>query len=318
MKQHIFLQSTLGIAIGFAVAAFTPQVQAGEPQIEQARSFENSRNPVGPSTAKAVGFKNEDVALRSPGDQDLGEQWMLKYKEKQKPFSLSADIAGYATNNVALTERGTRRDQFMVGQVAASYQPKITENLLAEFTFRQAFFRYNHFDQLDFDSQNAGAGLTYLAPSLWNLTFFGRYNYNRVLDAREEDEIFTNHTLTAGFQKSFVISRAHYLYAGYASQFGFADPIGAQRDEHGAYAGYHVNLTRTFQSDFFYRAAWFNYSKGDRDDLNQTLSGSFQYFFTKWLYAYTSASLIINNSNKNLLDYNSFNGAIGLSANFKF
>ena len=268
--------------------------------------------------SNAVKFKNNDVAPRSPGDQDLGEQWMLKFKEKEKPFSLFTDFAGYATNNVALTENGTKRDQFLVGQVAASYQPKITANLLAEFTFREAFFRYNHFDQLDFDSQNAGAGLSYLAPNLWNLAFFGRYNYNRVLDAINEDEILTNHTLTAGFQKSFVLSRAHYLYAGYASQFGFANPIAAQRDEHGAYAGYHVNLTRTFQGDFFYRIAVFDYAKGGRVDLDETINGSFQYYFTKWLYAYTSASLIINNSNKNLLDYNAFNGAVGISANFKF
>src|SRR5688500_6968193 len=133
MRQHAFLQITLRLATGLVFAASIPTVQAGDPQIEQARTIDNTRNPAGPSTNKGVGFKNEEVAMRSPGDQDLGEQWMLKYKEKEKPFSLSADIAGFATDNVALTELGTQRDQFMVGQVAASYQPKITENLLAEF-----------------------------------------------------------------------------------------------------------------------------------------------------------------------------------------
>ena len=286
--------------------------------IDRARNFENSRSPDPIRDGPGFSLLTGDVAPSSPGDQDLGEQWLLKYKEKERPFMLVGDFAGFATNNVALTKNGTQRDQFIVGQIAASYQPKLTSQLLAEFTFRQAFFRYRRFTELDFDSQNMGAGLTYLPAGLWNIAFYGRYNYNRLLDAREENEIFTNHSLTLGLQKAFVLSRAHYFYAGYASQLGIAHPRASERDEHGAYAGYHLNVTRALQGDFFYRLAWFDYAKGGRDDLNQTVSSSLQFYFTKWLYAYASASLVFNNSNKAFLDYNAFSPAVGLNATLKF
>lgn len=308
------------LAASLSLAGASP-LHAGveiQSSIDRARNFENSRSPDPIRDGPGFSPMNGEVAPGSPGDQDLGEQWLLKYKEKERPFMLVADFAGFATNNVALTKNGTHRDQFLVGQIAASYQPKLTSQLLAEFTYRQAFFRYRRFTELDFDSQNMGAGLTYLPAGLWNIAFYGRYNYNRLLDAREENEIFTNHSLTLGLQKAFVLSRAHYFYAGYASQLSIARPRLSQRDEHGAYAGYHVNLTRALQGDFFYRIAWFDYAEGGRNDLNQTVSSSFQYYFTKWLYAYASASLVVNNSNRPLLDYNSFSPAVGLNATLKF
>lgn len=317
MTQPYCSKRSLHVVLGLLSLAAAPLLRAGQP-IEQARNFENSHSPEPIRDGPGFSLMTGDVAPSSPGDQDLGEQWLLKYKEKERPFILVADFAGYATNNVALTEKGTHKDQFIVGQIGASYQPKISANLLAEFTFRQAFFRYHRFTEVDFDSQNMGAGLTYLAPRLWNIAFYGRYNYNRILDADREDEIFTNHSLTIGLQKAFVLSRAHYFYTGYASQFSFGFPDDAVRDEHGAYAGYHVNLTRALQADFYYRIALFSYTQGGREDLNQTVSSSVQYYFTKWLYAYASASFVVNNSNRDLLDYDAFSPALGLNATLKF
>ena len=307
----------LAACVSFSAGAIS-MVHAGDPQIDQVRNIDNSKSPLSPQSSPALELTSGVTAPASPGDQDLGDQWLLKYKEKDHPFLLSADIAGFATNNVALTKNGTQRDQFLVMQVAAVYQPRLTENLSADFSFRQAFFQYNRFSVLDFESQTAGIGLTYLSPKLYNIAFFARYNYNRLLDGRQLDEIYTNHSFTLGFQKALVISRAHYFYAGYASLIGIVDPIAAQRDEHGAYAGYHVNLTRSLQADFFYRAALYSYTDDHRNDLNQTITGSLQYYFTQWLYAYASASLTLDSSNRGALDYNAFTSSVGLSANFKF
>jgi len=311
LTHRTFLPHTLAVLL---LGTVLP-LRAG---VELSRNFENSRIPARIADGPGLSLQNNDVAPASPGDQDLGEQWLLKFKEKERPFVLMADFAGYATNNVSLVERGTYRDQFLVGQAAVSYQPKITESLLAEFTFRQAFFRYRRFTELDFDSQNMGSGLTYVAPRLWNVAFYGRYNYNRILDAREQNEVFTSHTFTMGLQKSLILSRAHYFYAGYASQLGISHPVSAERNEHGAYAGYHVNLTRSLQADLYYRAALFDYSEGRRRDWNQTASSSLQYYFTKWLYGYGSASFATNDSNRLGLGYDAFTAALGLNATVKF
>lgn len=303
-----------GLLCALIMLSFT---RAGEQQIEQARMYENSRKPV--LDTDPSGVVSTEMAPGSPGDnRDLGEQWLLKYQEKVRPFELALYVDGYHTNNVALTENNTESDQFLVGEIAARYEHQFGNNLLADITLRQLFFRYNEFTDLDFDSQNAGAGLTWLVPSLWDISFFGRYNYNRLLEADSHDEIFTNHALIAGFQKAFVISRAHYFYAGYSSQFSFAHPQISERNEHGAYAGYHVNLTRALQGDFFYRAAWFHYTEQSRNDLNQTISADVQYFFTKWLNVHASASLTIDNSDTDRFDYTAFTCGAGIACSFKF
>ena len=161
MIQPNFLKRTSCVLAGLLCFDGASLLQAGKP-IEQARNVENSRSPEHGRDGRGFSLMTGDVVPSSPGDRDLGEQWLLKPEEKERPLILVGDIAGYATNNVALTENGTHKDQFIVGQIAASYQPKIAENLLAEITFRQAFIRYHQFTELNFDSQDMGAGLTCL------------------------------------------------------------------------------------------------------------------------------------------------------------
>lgn len=317
MMQPHFHNKAFCILLGILGLDGASLLQAGKP-IDQAQNSETSRNPEHARGLPGFSWLPGDAAPGSPGDKDLGEQRLLNYQEKEKPFILTGDSAGYATNNAGLTESGTHKDQFLVGQIAVGYQPAITGSLRAEFSFREAFFRYHRFSELDFDSQDMGAGLTYRPVNLWNISFYGRYNYNRLLDAKDENEIFTNHSLTIGAQKTFALSHAHYLYAGYASQFGIGHPRNAERNEHGAFVGYHVDLARALQGDLFYRIAGFDYAEGGRHDLNQTATGSFQYQLAKWLYLYASATFSINDSNRPLLSYKAFSPGAGLNATFKF
>lgn len=317
MTQQPHRKCARGIAAGLLLIASAPMLLSA-PIVDQARNFRTGPPVQLPPADSEGGLTLTEAAPASPGDQDLGEQRLFKYKEKVRQFTFSMDFGGFATSNVALVENGALDDQFLVGQISLGYQSKIAENLFADVSFREAFFRYNRIPALDFDSQTLGAGLTYVAPSLWNLAFFGRYSYNRLLDATDHDEIFTNHAFTVGFQKTFQISRAHYFYAGYASQFGIGHPVAFERDEHGAFFGYHAELSRSLEGDLFYRIAAYDYSNGGRTDLNETLNCSVQYKFTKWLRAYASASLVLNNSNRDGLDYDAFTAGVGLTASFKF
>lgn len=257
------------------------------------------------------------VAPSSPGDPDLGEQVILKRREKVRPFTLSADVSGFFTNNAALTNEFKVDDFFLAAQAAVSYQPRITSSLFGEVTVRQGFFRYAQYDELDFDSLNVGGGLTYVLRPLWNTALSVRYNYNRLTDGSEHDEFFRNHTVTVGLLKTFELSKAHYLYAGASAIFAWSDPKPAERDEYGIFGGYRVNLTRALAADAYYRLAYFDYS-GGRDDWNQTLAVALRCNLTRALSVSASASLGFNNSNQNVFDYDVFNAGLSVAGSVSF
>lgn len=304
--------SVLVLAAGWAHAQTLDDATRSEP----ARQFHYSD------------FRRDDAAAQlathpaleapsSPGDPDLGQQVILKKPEKAQPFSAYATFSGYYTSNAALTDRDTTDDFFGVGEIGVSYLPRISKDLTAEVTVRQADFRYADLDELDFESLNAGAGLTYIARPLWDLAFSLRYNYNRLTDGNDHREFFKNQTLSLSVLKTFSFSKAHYGYVGYSSVFGWSDPVAPQRDEHGVFLGYRANLTRALSADLYYRVAYFDYVNA-RHDWNQTLVAMLKLDVTRWLSVSVSTSGGWNNSNRNVFDYAAFNAGFSLGAAVTF
>lgn len=306
--------TTASMVAVFQPYAFCINVEGS--RVEQARAVRAQ-----PLTAESFGSSQDRVAREqapsSPGDADLGQQVILKRREKVEPLTAAMSIGGFATNNAALSHDNAEHDFFLVGDALVSYQRRLTKDLLGDLSVRQSVFRYDRFDELDFESLNIGGGVTYVAHSLWDMAFSIRYNFNRLTDGSKHDEFFKNHTLTLGAFKTFPLAKAHYLYAGYASTFGWSDPVAPQRDEHGLYGGYHLNATRSLSADLFYRAAYFDYVN-NRDDINQTVAASLKYEPTKWLNVTLSTSLGFNNSNRNQFDYNVLNGGGTLAASIRF
>ena len=138
-------------------------------------------------------------------------------------------------------------------------------------SLRYTTFRYNQYRQLDFNSVDASAGVSYHAEKLGGIDMFARYGFNELIGAKTDDVFFTNHTVLLGVQKTVPFSQAHYAYIGATGQFGFADPEQSERSELSAYAGYHLRATRNLEVDLLYRYAWLRYTEGDRADHNQTL-----------------------------------------------
>lgn len=287
----------------------------GQARADQARRFEASEPGVGPQFRTRA----TDVAPipSTPGDDDLGEQWILKEKEKYEAFRIFGDTTLLYTSNAALSRTNELSDALFVGQVGASWVPKITDRLQAEVTVRQSFFRYGEFDVLDFNSLNAGAGMTYVMPRLWDIAVFARYNYNWLTDT-DGNEIFHNNTLTIGLQKAFVLTRSHYFYVGYFSEFGWADPEVAERDEHTLYGGYHLDITRSLAADIGGTAAIYDYSEVDRTDLNLGLNFSLRWEIVKNVSLVGSASFATNISDRSVFDYDVLNAGGGLAVSFKF
>jgi hypothetical protein len=305
------------VASGFLTGAASHGQEAGvaAARVEQAQRFRIGESSRAESRRRLDGVVDDIPA--TPGDPDLGQQVILRKREKVTPFTLFANTSAFYTNNAALTDEFTVDDYFFVAEAGVSYQRQIVRDLYAETTIRQAVFRYAEYEALDFESLNVGAGLTYIVRPLWGIALTARYNYNRLTDGQEHDEFFTNQTLTLNVLKTFELSKAHYFYAGYSSVFGWSDPVAPQRDEHGIFAGYRANLTRSLAAEVFYRGAYFDYVN-DRGDWNQTLALSFRWEPAKWISLSLSASLGFNNSNRDVFDYEVFNGGLGLAGNITF
>lgn len=250
---------------------------------------------------------------------DLGVQLILKPKERLRYWRLFGETSGFHTNNVGLAKHDTHDDAYLFSEIGVRYERKLFGALSAEATVRQGLFRYDEFRQQDFENLNAGAGLGYELKKLWGSTLFTRYNFERLTNDELGNELFRNHTISVGLQKSFTWKGSNSIYVGYVSIFGFAEPSASERDEHALFAGAQMKLTQRLAADLYYRLALFDYHHLDgRHDLNQTLVGSLTYYFTQWLSLNASVSYAMDRSNQSRFDYNAITTGGGLALKFQF
>jgi hypothetical protein len=259
----------------------------------------------------------EGEAVETPGDLDLGVQLIVKPKERAHLLRLFATTQAYYTDNVRLTNYNPQSDAYLFTEVGARYEGKLTDELNFEATVRQAFFRYDEFSRFDFESLNAGAGISYKLPQHPDLMFFSRYNCERLTTDDLSDEFFLNQTVSVGLQKSWVTPGSSLYYTGYASSFGFADSSAAERDEHGLYGGAHWQLTECIEADLYGRLAFFDYDSGQHD-VNYMLVPSLTYRFSPWCELNASLSYVLNQSNRNRFDYDAFTAGGGLGLKVQF
>lgn len=256
--------------------------------------------------------------LGSPDDA-FGAQQILKRERREQPFSAYTEIAGFVTNNVALSRKDPQQDTFLVATFGLGYQKSLAQNLQFDVAARGAVFRYQEYSTLDFNSIDTGAGLTWTPPQLGGVALYARYNYTNLVSRQSGDTFFENHTLTLGGQKAWSFSRAHGAFVGAAAQWGFADPELAQRDEYSLYAGYQLQATRHLQASLFYRYGWYVYrEEGDRRDHNNSLSLNLRYEFNPYLSVSASSFLGLNSSNQEVFDYDVWNNGLSLGVSLKF
>ncbi len=298
-----------------ALAAGVLPVLGQIPQVDQSQVLGPPPEQQQPPESRSLGELSTGVAPKSPGDPDLGEQVILKRQQKSTPWLFSADTSINYTSNIALADKGARGDTFFLGQLALSYQRKVIENLFFETTVSQGFFKYDRFPAFDFDTLNAGTGLTYFAKGI---AFSARYNYNRLTDGAQHDEFFRQHSVTLGAQKTISVNSAFFAYFGATARFNWNEPLVTQRDEYSIYVGGRVALTRTLTFDAFYRAGVFNYNFQSRTDVNQTLALSLRYQPRPWFAVTASSSFGLNLSNRDTFDYKVANTGLTLGVQFKF
>ncbi|MEA3187614.1 MAG: hypothetical protein QOD99_1444 [Chthoniobacter sp.] len=311
-----FRRGWLGPLIGLLCATS----QAAEPvesRIEQARQFRATETGSGSGSSGTV-LATGAEGTAGAENESFGSQQILRRQEKLHPFNAFAEVSAFYTNNVALSHRNGVGDAFLVPTFGLSYQRPITDALRAEFTLKGGVYRYNKFTELDFESVDAGGGLTYQLHSLGNVEVFARYNFTELISADSGDEFFQGHTLTFGVQKAIAFSRAHGIYAGVAATLNKADPAAAERNEYGIFAGYHLQATRHLSSDLLYRLNFQHYWDTSRQDLNNALSLTLRYDVADWLNVSASTYFSTNASNDSAFSYDVFNAGGGLGANIRF
>ena len=188
-------------------------------------------------------------APATPGDSDLGAQFIIPQGEPIRPWQLFGSAAEFFTTNATLSRANKQGDGYFFGDFGARYESKLWDSVGFEAVVRESLFRYHSLTALNFNSLNASAAVFHNLDSLWDITLFGRYNFEWDTDSRAGRDLYTAHTLTIGAQKNFAWQGGNFIYVGYSSIFAWAQQFAAQRNEHSLYLGAQTHLTRSLDAD---------------------------------------------------------------------
>lgn len=283
--------------------------------IEQARLFQ--KTPTATNTAVNANGTPLPETDTSSDDDSFGAQVLLKNKEQVPTLFLSADTSVFYTNNAALTRRDETSDAFFVTDAAASWTPRIAPRVEAQVAVHASIFRYDRTSALDFEDFGAGAGLAWNPQNFYGVGLFARYDFTQLLN-RHSDKILSDHQISVGAQKSFALSRAQAFTTGLVASAGISDPHSAQRDQFGAFVGYHCGLSRALEADLTYRIALYRYNSGGRADVNQVVAGNLRYHFNKSFEADAFLTFGDNRSNHSVFDYAAFTSGGGVALRLRF
>ena len=303
----------------------TVLILAGQPTQGQAPpgSAQNRAQLLGrqpyPGPSATPGAETESYPVTSPNDKDIGEQQILKRVEEYKPFTISIYSPFYWTSNAALVSRGEQDDVLVAPGVTLMYEPRITNTLYGQVGVVQQFFFYNQLTELNFASLDVIAGLHYYLPQFHNLSLRGYYDYNRLTDTDNFDEIFVDHSIILNAELPFRIARAQKLLAGVALNLSFeGNPESPRRNNYSLYGNYEVALSRFFFLDAGFQFVVRDYYSGDRTDVNEILSVSANYRVRDWLTLSALSSFAWNQSNHSVFDYSVANIGGGVALTLKF
>ena len=265
-------------------------------------------------TAEVQGY-----AVPSPNEKDIGEQQILKRREEYNPFTISVYSPFYWTSNAALVSRGEQDDVLVAPGVTLMYQPRITKTLYAQVGVVQQFFFYDQLTELNFASLDVIAGLLYYLPQFHNLSLRGYYDYNRLTDTDNFDELFVNNSIILNAELPFRIARAQQIFLGLNLNLSFyGNPESPRRNNYSLYGNYDLALSRSFSLDAGFQFVVRDYYSGDRTDINEILSLSANYRIRDWLTLSALSSFAWNQSNHSVFEYSVANIGGGIALTLKF
>jgi hypothetical protein len=300
----------------WAVVVFAPTAhgQQAVSSINQARLFTTpSASAVAP--VEPTGAAAEDSS--GAEDDSFGAQIVLKNQQRVPPLTLYANTSVFYTTNVDLAPQHTRGDAFLIADAGVAWRRALSQTLLADAVLGGSVFRYNRASELDFERLATGTGLTWAIPGGRGAVAFGRYDFTELLD-KEGAELLRDHAFTAGAQKVFTFSRPHSLSLGIFGVGGISTPNSQEREQAGAFGGYHLQFSRSVGADLLCRYAAQFYTENGRVDHNQTVALALSWTVTAWLRMDALVSAVRNDSNRPAFEYDALNsgGSVRLSARF--
>lgn len=265
-------------------------------------------------------LEEENVfAPSSRGDDDIGQQLILKEVAKDQFFRAFADTFILWTDNAANVPAGEREDSFYGGRVGVGWQPRIGSRTYADFSLTQQIVRYAEFEVLDFESLDAAASLMHVSPALGNTLFFGSIVYNRITGDEFSQDLFNSTSVRVGAQKSFLINRRNSIHLSVLGDWDLDTDVDQLfRDEYIGDVAWNFKILRTLTLTLNYRYTWLEYRRVDRGDALQFAAATLSWQPKKWLEIYTTLNFAANNSNVPAFDYETTSAGGGFGVRIKF
>lgn len=259
-------------------------------------------------------------APESPGDEDIGQQLILKRNEKTQAFAVLLDSGLYFTDNAAQVHRGAKEDWFYAGGGAISWQPRITKRIYGNVSVAEHWYRYNQYGVLDYESGEAAAGIIVLMPEIWNTIWNFNYYYQRITQGIDNDAVYQTHNVNAGVQKSVIFDRKNSLNLGLLASIALdASPGELKRNEYSGLIGWNYKIKHSMQLSLSYRLLCYDYANFDgRRDWSNNFGVAFVYRPWEWMELAASWNYTLNASNKEAFSYDAQLAGPAVSARMKF
>lgn len=266
------------------------------------------------------GLQDEnDFAPESPGDNDIGQQLILKDSERERWLSAQMDSFMFWSDNAANLSRGEEEDVFWGSQISVGAQPRLGERLYADAFISQQIYRYDKNDLLDYEYLQASLGLIYLEPRLWNSMLFAQFQYGRTTTDDFSQKILNSYSFLAGIQKTVIFDRRNSLYMNLMGDWDLdADVDQLANSQYIADFSYRFKIMRDLILSASYRFTWFDYQEVDRSDALNTMGVFLTWMPKKWLNVYAGSSFNINESDVDAFDYQTTNLGGGVGIHFRF
>ena len=292
-------------------------VTTGNSAVQQVQIFNSRTDTNRPAEERLATAPDPVTGEEAAADADLGEQWLYRPNQPLTPWSAHADLSAFYTTNAALASTGAKSDRFAVADFGVGYTRPFARDFGFAVNLQQAFFRYDDFTALDFDSLGANLGVSYQARQLADIVFSATYGFSRLTRATFEDQLFLGNSFGLNATKLIKLTTADTVEFTGGVAYTFADPDELERAEARVSVGYAIRITRALTATAMARTELFAYSH-DRRDFLQSIALGARYDFTKWVSASASASVARNSSNRNEFDYGVFNGGLTASVHVQF
>ncbi len=260
-----------------------------------------------------------DFAPASPGDDDIGQQLILKDSERERWLNAQLSTAIFWTDNPANLASGAEDDVFSATQLSVGAQPRLAERLYLDAYISQQVFRYDEFDILNYEYLQASLGMIYLEPRLWDSVLFAQGQFGRTTANDFDEDVFNSFSLLAGIQKTLVFDRRNSLYLNLMGDWDVAGNVDDfEHAEYIADISYRFKIMRDLIFSVSYRFTWFDYYNLDRSDALNIIGVYLNWSPRKWLNVYAGCTFNFNDSDIDVFDYDAANLGGGVGAQLRF